>query len=943
MDAKWDVLFFSEADYHSVWNFDVDVTPHRTERYWPGEGSRALRFIVHSRLDNLRRRITWGGRAGCLELSSGFGRGRHRDSLTTLGVHGPHCDGEFPDFFSDISWLLAGRPQKSKTIAVGDWNIDELPNFSGDPFRDVSERSNHHALRRAFRDSWADTHHLSLSLADQVFDSPGGNWDELCISCPISHIPSDLQLGRPGILDYSLGNFGLVQESHSFWQPRVSDHAINKYVVKFRHEFPIFAKSRWKCTDPDACIEFIKTHMPTIPFRGSQSALIEFLHTVKQRFEETSSCRIRRQQRMPFSLRTLYSRAARCSCTVTRKQLLDDAWIARKAWLHDLFVKSRNRSIDQGRNVAKPKRLFKLRSIVAVDSHGASQTVASDNVSIATTSAKCFGDRWGASDMRSRELLLDFIHGAEGHSPNLEVADFAISFTKLRRWDSLDTDGICVRLLWSAFQANPLRFTSWMQQCLAHRQSMEALVAKCIAFGKKSQDSTAKDLRAIVPMSSILRLLDRVLAEVLGRSLPGLLPAIPGFFVGAQKYTQVQDISHACSLFIERALDNFSNGAWAQADIQTYFDSLPVLKILQWLRKRGCDFALLAAIARHQLFSSVCVYAGACCSCTANRCRGGLTGSQLALLLSKVPVESSFAELNDAMEVHSFKTDAFVLKACVYIDNLYTVGHSASAATAQMEQLLTFLRNKWGLSAKPGSKCVLPAEGSDVTELNGDGWTVEKTSIVLGHHIQGNGGIDISWKHLTAKMWKAFYANVKAPSWRKLGMARRLKLVDRSVKGIAEFFVSAMPPQHHYGCDLDRIQRKMVAAAMGNSRLRTESWEEFCRRSAKQASSWVEQHSRWWSRQWLQKAIDWNSHVERDWQIQKCFWQSECSAESLKTKWSWCPLLLHWHGDEWLRNRRIFQNRSGRSHCTHTRTRRVRGKVHTRWHDGIQYASRMLS
>ena len=96
-------------------------------------------------------------------------------------------------------------------------------------------------------------------------------------------------------------------------------------------------------------------------------------------------------------------------------------------------------------------------------------------------------------------------------------------------------------------------------------------------------------------------------------------------------------------------------------------------------------------------------------------------------------MESAFAELNDAMDVHSFKTDAFVLKASVYIDNLYTVGHSASAATAQMELLLTFLQNNWGLSAKPDSKCLLPAEGLDVTDLNGDGWTVEKTSIVLGH------------------------------------------------------------------------------------------------------------------------------------------------------------------------------------------------------------------
>ena len=62
------------------------------------------------------------------------------------------------------------------------------------------------------------------------------------------------------------------------------------------------------------------------------------------------------------------------------------------------------------------------------------------------------------------------------------------------------------------------------------------------------------------------------------------------------------------------------------------------------------------------------------------------------------------------------------LKAAAYIDNLYTVSGFASGATAQMELLLSYLRQHWGLEAKPGSKRVLITKGAPEDILVGDGW-----------------------------------------------------------------------------------------------------------------------------------------------------------------------------------------------------------------------------
>ena len=53
-------------------------------------------------------------------------------------------------------------------------------------------------------------------------------------------------------------------------------------------------------------------------------------------------------------------------------------------------------------------------------------------------------------------------------------------------------------------------------------------------------------------------------------------------------------------------------------------------------------------MARHQLFSLVVVLVGEHAGEITSRTRGGLTGSVVALWLSRVPIESSMAELASA-------------------------------------------------------------------------------------------------------------------------------------------------------------------------------------------------------------------------------------------------------------------------------------------------------
>ena len=63
------------------------------------------------------------------------------------------------------------------------------------------------------------------------------------------------------------------------------------------------------------------------------------------------------------------------------------------------------------------------------------------------------------------------------------------------------------------------------------------------------------DLRAIVPMSSLLRLADRALGNQLNGALTTILPPIRGCFAAGKRYTKALDIGHSVNLAFEKRLD----------------------------------------------------------------------------------------------------------------------------------------------------------------------------------------------------------------------------------------------------------------------------------------------------------------------------------------------------------------------------------------------------
>ena len=219
-------------------------------------------------------------------------------------------------------------------------------------------------------------------------------------------------------------------------------------------------------------------------------------------------------------------------------------------------------------------------------------------------------------------------------------------------------------------------------------------------------------------------------------------------------------------------------------DIASYYDTLPTVKVLKWLLHQGVDAALFMAIARHQLLVSIVVCMGP--SNEIIRCRGsdGLTGSVLARLLARIPVESTFRILGPSLHDEAFyagcpehvgNADEPKLAAASWVDNLYCFSAHAAGATLNAELIAAHLHDEWGLSIKQGSKILLLPAGAEVDACIGSDWKLHLEHMeVLGWPIQANGGHGEAWTVMTRKCWSAFWCNCRCREWRKLGMRRRL-------------------------------------------------------------------------------------------------------------------------------------------------------------------------
>ena len=274
-------------------------------------------------------------------------------------------------------------------------------------------------------------------------------------------------------------------------------------------------------------------------------------------------------------------------------------------------------------------------------------------------------------------------------------------------------------------------------------------------LGKEGSVSLVGKLRVILPLPALLQVVDAILPALLESYLTSLLPRVPECLVAGRPFTQVLDIAHGVQSVLEKGLDDFGCAAAAQCDIQQFYDSLPLVSIFLWLVGNGVPQGLAAAALRHQACPRIVLLAGAANAPIQNRCIGGLTGSRVAGVLARIPVESTFVERAPVWRKWGFpvqmKDGIWASLCCAsYIDNCFAVSRTPAGAISILEDLENELRDKWELTMKPTSRSFVEAKGGKRGALDEQKWPKQETFNVLGHWLQDSGSVRACWTHAQA-------------------------------------------------------------------------------------------------------------------------------------------------------------------------------------------------
>ena len=317
-------------------------------------------------------------------------------------------------------------------------------------------------------------------------------------------------------------------------------------------------------------------------------------------------------------------------------------------------------------------------------------------------------------------------------------------------------------------------------------------------------------------------------------------------------------------VFIEKAIDSGSHGCIAQSDIQKYYDTLPIWRILMWFLSHTAHRGKVFAALRHQVFTSIFVavpFANASPSIR-NRCIGGLTGSRTAGVIARLPVE-------DAVSTHAqswldrglgFQK---LISIGMWVDNAFALSDSVSGATCLLDELEAYLRREWSLTVKPSSREFMAVWGAEDAEESVDGWKNLKGFKALGHLLEHNGSVETCFEKSLNNAWRSFWANVGKSLFKKFGVSIRLARIKRLVFPVVSYRLVRWPFSIARAARLDKAQREMIAIVIRVIKREGETPQAYAHRRNAAVRSFIPASDRW-SIIWAQRLLSWQEHVLRN-------------------------------------------------------------------------------
>eukprot|EP00928_Gymnodinium_smaydae_P021212 TRINITY_DN18258_c1_g1_i1.p1 TRINITY_DN18258_c1_g1~~TRINITY_DN18258_c1_g1_i1.p1 ORF type:complete len:557 (+),score=32.02 TRINITY_DN18258_c1_g1_i1:406-2076(+) len=503
------------------------------------------------------------------------------------------------------------------------------------------------------------------------------------------------------------------------------------------------------------------------------------------------------------------------------------------------------------------------------------------------------------------------------------------AFKNIKAKTKLDADGLCVASFFVCFLADPEKFTRLLADVLSNTAFYLDQTIHARVYGKVSSYPASGDVRCILPLSSILTIVDALVPALLQQQLDILCQVPRGCYCGGIPGTQCMDIAFAGQLVTERTLDSKGEGGIAQADIKRFYDSIDVLRVGSCLLQNGVHPFIVFIIVAFQVCPAIQIRRGSRVATIGVRLLGALTGSRTAGICGRIVVADAIRSSYDVWKHVAFNFAGNTIALMTWIDNLYAFGKDAQAARFILESIAVELQRKWQLTFKAGSCMCMYfqrpgdriehldqdiASANEIEKADGSMWCYTRVFEILGHRICANGSIVHDFDAVVKIMMRAFWANAGAQQAKHLSGKSKWKLVSRAVEPHFRWRCSRWPMSKYYVDALNRWQRNFAIKCIKltpSAYLNETTAAELKRTRARTAGAFCKNVGLW-SDIWKNRVVQWQAHIARG---------HNDTTQLLHA-------LFSWHGIPWIKSQRIQSMCEG---IVGTRTRATAGFVAPRW------------
>ena len=374
-----------------------------------------------------------------------------------------------------------------------------------------------------------------------------------------------------------------VGEGQILWQGVTSDHAMVSYPLIGAHSFIQIPRTRWRCLDAEAAASWTLKNCPN----GFEDvfALMDFARTLQDHNIDDRPRKQRRAQRQNFQQRSLQRRTAECTDDFERRHLIRTA-----KGIHNIVHATEQRRQDhaaarRGSGINHKKHLHKVEAVLLTEENHAGKggQLSFDEHEITKEIEHVFGKKWCTNRPEDWVHICDLVFAAEGLKLNFDSKDVGRAIDRIGDHQKLDAHGICVQALKFIHIVHPDRLLGQLRRCAADTTQINALKITGKAFGKLSSRTSAKNMRAILPLPSVLQVLDAIIARQLDAAISHAIQQAPENHIGARRGTQCLDILHPLQLMAEKCNDTGVDFTIGQMDIAAYYDNLPLAQAV-WLK-----------------------------------------------------------------------------------------------------------------------------------------------------------------------------------------------------------------------------------------------------------------------------------------------------------------------------------------------------------------------